>query len=185
MGEDDRVLVERALAGEGSAFEELVRRYHAKVYRLAFRLMRDPEKAQDVLQETFLTVHRKLASFRFESAFGTWLYRVAYNTALMRLRKERSEPEAPLDDSAAADPASTDLDEGADEILARRESLERIRAAVDRLPESYRTVILLRDVEELSTEEVAELMETTPAAIKTRLHRARLALRAAIAKDPP
>jgi RNA polymerase sigma-70 factor (ECF subfamily) len=139
--------------------------------------MRNHEKAQDVLQETFLTVHRKLPTFRFESAFSTWLYRVAYNTALMHLRTERAKPaESGLDDV----PDAPDDARPADEILHRREALERVQAALDLLPDANRTVILLRDVEGLSTEETAEVTETTPAAVKTRLHRARVALRTAL-----
>ena len=185
MGEDDRVLVERAAAGDGGAFGELVRRYSAKVHRLAYRLTRDPEKAQDVLQETFLTVHRKLHGFRFESAFSSWLYRVAYNTALMRLRKDRAEPETSLDEAAdeRGQELAVDLSDRADDVLSRKESLAIVQRALDEMPEAHRTVFVLRDLEGLPTEEVAHIMEITEATVKMRLHRARLVLRDALARE--
>jgi RNA polymerase sigma-70 factor (ECF subfamily) len=186
MGEDDRVLVERAASGDGGAFEELVRRFGAKVYRLAYRLVRDPDTAQDVLQETFLAVHRNIGSFRFESAFSSWLYRVAYNTALMRLRKDRSLAEDTSLEAALEERGrelAVDLSDRADDIVSRRESLVIVQRTLDRLPEAYRTVFVLRDLEGMSTEEVADIMEITPATVKMRLHRARLALRDALSKE--
>lgn len=177
----DAALVERVRRGDRSAFGELVKRYQAKAYRLALRFTGSPEEAQEVLQETFLNAFRSLDSFRAESAFSSWLYRITVNAALMHLRKGRAgPPRVALDDL----PASIGLvgGEWPDAATDRREIAAVLSKALDEMPEMVRAVFVLRDVEDLSTEQVAEILEITIPTVKTRLHRARLLLRERLAR---
>ena len=185
----DDDLVALAARGDVAAFSELVQRHQEKVYALALRLLRDPADAEEVVQETFLAALEKLPGFRGEAAFTTWLHRVAANGALMRLRRRRRAPEVateqPLEELLPRFDAHGRIDSGvrhdwskrADEQLADREVRLAIEEAVQNLPEDYRIVFLLRDVEGLSSEEMAGLLGISVAAVKSRLHRARLALR--------
>jgi len=186
----DGELVSLAAAGDGAAFSELVVRHQERVYGLAMRLLRDAAEAEEVVQEVFLTALEKIPSFRGEAAFGTWLHRVAANAALMRLRRRRRAP-----DGLAAEPVedllprfdsqghlvvqgpSHDWSKRADEQLSDHQIRQAVADAVQNLPDDYRIVFLLRDVEELSSEEMAEVLGVSVAAVKSRLHRARLALR--------
>ena len=179
--ETDAALVERVRRGDRSAFGELVKRYQGKAYRLALRFTGSPQEAQEVLQETFLNAFRNLDSFRSESAFSSWLYRVTVNAALMHLRKGRAgPPRIAIEDL----PESIGLvgGEWPDAATDRREIAEVLSKALEELPEMYRAVFVLRDVEDLSTEQVAEILEVTLATVKTRLHRARLFLRERLAR---
>ncbi len=186
--ETDLALVGRLQAGDKSVFRELVRRHQEKVYRLSLRLTRDESKAQDAMQDAFLQVFRKIEQFQEQSAFTTWLYRITVNAALMRMRTERRHRETSLED---ASPRYTEQGEMAepvddwappvDDDVANRELAVHAREAVDALPETYRSVFMLREIEELSTEDVAQILDLTIPTVKTRLHRARLALRKAIA----
>lgn len=182
----DEMLVAGARAGDAAAFDALVTRHQDRVYRLARRLLGDASDAQDVLQETFLQVYRKLDTFRGESKFSTWLYRVATNAALMHRRWRERHPAESLevylpafDDSGHHARRDVDYSRAAraDEILEQRQLAEAAMAALERLPEIYRSVFVLRDLEELSTAETAELLDIEPAAVRQRLHRARLMLR--------
>jgi RNA polymerase sigma-70 factor (ECF subfamily) len=184
--EDDEALAARAAAGEHSAFEELVSRYQARVYRLACRLCGAEADAKDVLQETFLAVYRGLPAFRAESRFSTWLYRIATNAALMHRRSRARRPAESLeaflprfdgDGRHAAEPADLLAASRADELLDRKLLAERARAALERLPDLYRDAFVLRDLEELPTAEVGELLGIDAAAVRHRVHRARLMLR--------
>jgi RNA polymerase sigma-70 factor (ECF subfamily) len=182
----DETLAVRAAAGDQAAFETLVSRHQARVYGLARRLTRSEADAQDVLQETFLAVYRGLASFRGASRFSTWLYRVATNAALMQRRRQSRRRTAPLDDylprfdengQHAAGPAELRVASLADEILDRKLLAERAREGLERLPDMYRDAFVLRDLEELPTDEVAELLGIDRSAVRQRVHRARLMLR--------
>jgi RNA polymerase sigma-70 factor (ECF subfamily) len=184
--EGDEALAARAAAGEESAFEELVSRYQARVYRLACRLTSDEGHAKDVLQETFLAVYRGLPRFRGDSRFSTWLYRVATNAALTHRRARARRPTESLeaflprfdaDGVHAAEPADLGAAGRADELLDRKLLAEKARAGLDRLPDIYREAFVLRDLEEMTTPEVAELLGIDPAAVRQRVHRARLMLR--------
>ncbi len=183
----DEELVERVLTDDYEAFEALVRRYQDKAYRLAFSLVKDESQAQDVVQEAFLNIYRKLDTFSGDAQFGSWIYRVVVNAALMRLRKERRRSEIGLEDTAAdvveeqgtfSDQPSwqTQADEAAENVELR----EQILAAVDELAPKYQAVFILREVEDLSLAEIGEVLELTEGAVKSRLHRARLHLRAAL-----
>ena len=186
----DEDLVARARTKDFAAFEELVDRYEDKIFRLAFRFVRNETEAKEIVQDTFLLVWRKLDTFKGDSQFGSWLYRVATNTALMRLRAQRRHPEISteelpvdyLDNYGQVPAAGENWAKRPDDELQSDELRRRIQKAVDELPEIYRTVFIIRDVEGLSTEETAEVLEISIPTVKTRLHRARLALRDAITR---
>ncbi|HET7293225.1 MAG TPA: sigma-70 family RNA polymerase sigma factor [Vicinamibacteria bacterium] len=182
----DETLAARAAAGDEPAFEEILARYEARVFRLACRLTGDESEARDALQETFLRVYRGLASFRGEARFSTWLYRVATNSSLM-LRRARSRrpaeslesflPRFDADGLHDATPAELQVAARAEELLDRRLLAERARAGIDRLPDLYREAFVLRDLEEMSTAEVAQVLGVDVATVRQRVHRARLMLR--------
>jgi RNA polymerase sigma-70 factor, ECF subfamily len=185
----DGDLVALAASGDGAAFSELVQRHQNKVYAVAVHILRDSSEAEEVVQETFLAALEKLAGFRGDAAFGTWLHRVAANASLMRLRRRRRAVDAPVGEPLDAllpvfdaagridAPPSHDWSKRADEQLADREVRLAIEREVQNLPEDYRIVFLLRDVDGLSTEAMAEVLGISVAAVKSRLHRARLVLR--------
>ena len=181
----DEMLAARAAAGDDRAFEAIVERYQGRVFRLACRLTSDTD-ASDVLQETFLQVYRHLGSFRGESRFGTWLYRVTTNAALMHRRARARRPAESLDvflprfDAEGAHvgtPAELQIASRADELLDRKFLAEHARGAIARLPDLYRDAFVLRDLEELSTADVACALDVEPATVRQRVHRARLMLR--------
>jgi RNA polymerase sigma-70 factor (ECF subfamily) len=171
--------------GDDAAFELLVARYQGRVYGLAWRLTGSRADAEDVLQETFLRVHRHLARFRGEARFSTWLYRIATNTSLMlrraraRRRTESLEEYEPTFDRNGRHARNVDHGRAAraDEILDRARLAAAARTALDRLPPAYRTPFVLRDLEEMPTSEVATVLGLTQPAVRQRVHRARLLLR--------
>jgi RNA polymerase sigma-70 factor, ECF subfamily len=165
---DDRILVQAAQAGDLDAFEMLVRRYQAPVYRIALRLLASSADADDVTQETFLRAWRSLARFRGDSAFATWLYRIVTRRCFDLLAAHR--PTETLDEDhlgASADPWST---------IEQRERLRAMVRQIEALPPEQRAALVLREFEGLSYEQVADVLETTLPAIKGRIHRARLTL---------
>jgi len=181
----DEVLAARAAAGDVSAFETIVGRYQGRVFRLACRLTSETD-APDVMQQTFLQVHRHLPSFRGESQFGTWLYRIATNAALMHRRASARRPSEPLDHFLprfdergrhAATPAELQVVSRADELLDRQFLAGKAREVIARMPDIYRDAFVLRDLEEMSTADVARALDIEPAAVRQRVHRARLMLR--------
>jgi RNA polymerase sigma-70 factor (ECF subfamily) len=180
----DAALLVRLRAGDPAAFETLVRTHGGRLLAVARRLLRDEEDARDALQEAFVNAFKGLAAFEGESRLSTWLHSIVVNAALMRLRRRRRKPEQALDDflptfledgHQARPPAPWRAD--AHRLVEQRETREFVHAAIDRLPESYRTVLILRDVEELDTEASARALGITPNLVKVRLHRARQALR--------
>jgi RNA polymerase sigma-70 factor, ECF subfamily len=160
---DELPLVERARAGDAAAFSELVQRYERKIYRLAKHITQNDEDAEDVLQESFLKAYSHLDSFHGDSKFYTWLVRIAVNEALMKLRKRKSDKTVSLDEPQKK--------------YSRDELADILNKAVDSLKPSFRTVFVLRDIEELSTEDTAETLGISIPAVKSRLLRARLQLR--------
>jgi RNA polymerase sigma-70 factor (ECF subfamily) len=181
----DETLAARAAAGDDHAFEAIVRRYQARVFRLAGRLTSETD-APDVLQETFLQVYRRLATFRGEASFGTWLYRIAVNAGLMHRRARARRPAEPLDrflpafDAAGMhrdEPAQLRVVSQADELIDRAALAGKAREGLARLPDIYRDAFVLRDLEEMPTARVAEVLGIDPAAVRQRVHRARLMLR--------
>jgi RNA polymerase sigma-70 factor (ECF subfamily) len=181
----DEALAGRTAAGDRAAFETLVVRYQARMYRLACRLVGEDDGA-DVVQDTFLSAFRRIDTFRSESKLSTWLYRIAMNAALMHRRsrtRQRTEsidafmPQFESDGSHRGTPEALMVAARADEILDRRLIADKAMAALDQLPEGTRSAFVLRDLEELTTAEVAEILGLDPAAVRQRVHRARLALR--------
>ncbi|HVE64235.1 MAG TPA: sigma-70 family RNA polymerase sigma factor [Mycobacteriales bacterium] len=187
MMDVDPGVVRACQRGEPGALDALIRATYTDVYNLALRLVRDREEAADVTQEVFVRVLRSVAGFRGESSFATWLHRVTVNTALTSMRRRARRPmlgrvpvgapgESGYDTIADPDP-------GPEERAERAELLTRAQAAVAALPESSRTIVLLRDVEGLSTAEVATLTGLSETAVKVRLFRARERLRASLSDD--
>jgi RNA polymerase sigma-70 factor (ECF subfamily) len=179
---DESALVARAQAGDAQAFTELVNHYERKIYRLAKHITQNDEDAEDVLQETFLKAYEHLDTFQGNSKFYTWIVRIGVNEALMKLRKRKGDRTVPLDE-----PVDTGEEMVAREIAvwednpedrySREEMREILDHAVESLKPDFRTVFVLRDIEELSTEETAETLGISVPAVKSRLLRARLALR--------
>lgn len=178
----DEELVERVKAGDSEAFPQLVKKYNRRILRVGRNITNNDEDAEDVLQETFMKAYTHLNTFQGNSKFYTWLVRIAMNEALMKLRKRKGDKIVSLDEQ---------LDTGEDTITREiavwegnpedRFSQEELRSILDKtvtsLPESFRSVFMLRDVEELSTEETAEILNLSIPAVKSRLLRARLQLR--------
>lgn len=180
---EEALLVEALRKGDADAYERLVRRHAPRMLAVARRLLRSPDDAEDAVQEAFLSAFRALDRFEGEARLGTWLHRITVNAALMRLRSRRRRPESSLEDLQPRF-----LEDGhhevlprrwkdADRVLADRRLRERVREAIDRLPDTYRNVLLLRDIEEMDTAETAAALGISENAVKTRLHRARVALR--------
>ena len=179
---DESALVVRAKAGDVTAFSDLVSHYDRRIFRMAKQITQNDDDAEDVLQETFLKAYTHLDDFQGNSKFYTWLVRIAVNEALMKLRKRRSDRTVPLDE-----PIDTGEDEVVREIAVwdqnpedtySQEELARILdEAVQSLKPAYRTVFILRDIEEMSIEETAEALGLSISAVKSRLLRARLQLR--------
>ena len=183
----DLALVHACNSGDAAAFEELVKRYDSKLFRIAQHITHNREDAQDAVQDAFLKVFRKLSQFRENSQFSTWLIRITVNESLMKLRKQRSSREVSMDEDFQSE-GSTAPYEVADwapnpEQLYRGSELRNIlRSELQELQPALRVVFVLRDVEGLSTEETAEVLELTPVAVKARLWRARLRLRERLSK---
>jgi RNA polymerase sigma-70 factor (ECF subfamily) len=181
-GFDESVLVSQAREGDTRAFGELVRRYEGKIFRLAQHVTNNREDAEDVLQETFMKAYEHLDQFKGDSKFYTWIVRIAVNQALMKLRRRRTDKSVSLDEQidTGEDTIVREIaawDEDPEQRFSREELGEILDHAVEALEPPYRSVFVLRDVEELSTEETAEALGLSIPAVKSRLLRARLQLR--------
>ncbi|HXH28591.1 MAG TPA: sigma-70 family RNA polymerase sigma factor [Candidatus Polarisedimenticolia bacterium] len=181
----DADLVADLKAGSEDAFEEILRRYEAKVYGLVRSLTGDEGDAQDALQETFLSVYRNIRRFRERSALSTWIYRIATNAALMRLRRRRRDERIvsiedylpKFESTGRLSAESAAWPTRGDELLRRKEIATQIREAIAALAPAYRSVFVLRDQEGLGTEDVSSVLGISVPTVKSRLHRARLFLR--------
>jgi RNA polymerase sigma-70 factor (ECF subfamily) len=180
----DEQLVVMAQSGENRAFDELVRRYQDKVYRLSYKILRHEEDAAEALQDAFLSAYKGLRNFKAESTFSTWLYRIATNASLMKYRKRRDghisleQSQTPGPRGEEGEPLQIpDWSEQPLEVLLDAETRAVMEEGIQMLPEDDRTVFVLRDIEGLSNAEVAEILELSVAAVKSRLHRARIKLR--------
>lgn len=183
MMDNDLALVQAAQRGDKHAFAQLVKKYEQRVYNLARKMVRDPQDAEDVLQETFINVYRHLNDFQGEAAFATWLYRIATNASLMKLRA-RKDYAVSLDEPMEADDGENmmpreivDWGITPEEALLNNEVRAQMDAAVEALPETMRAVFVLRDIEGLSVQETADVLGISVPNVKTRLHRARMMLR--------
>lgn len=184
----EAALIARLRRRDTEALEILMERHAARVYRVAFGITRNDADAEEVVQDVFLSLFEKIAAFEERAALGTWLYRVATNTALLRRRGKRLELEVSLedqlptfrDDGHRAGERSfllADWSASAEDGMLSDETQALVRRAIDILPPHYRAVVMLRDVEELSNEETAEILGEAVSSVKSRLHRARMALR--------
>lgn len=179
-----QTLITALQSGDPGAFETLLRDYGPRLLRLARRILMNEEDARDALQDAFVSVYRSIGKFEATSSLTTWLHRIVVNSALMRLRTKKRKPEEDIEtylprfaeDGHQIEP-STPWTETADRILEREELRTAVRAAIEQLPDNYRIVLQLRDIEEMSTAETAELLGTTGNTVKIRLHRARQALK--------
>jgi RNA polymerase sigma-70 factor (ECF subfamily) len=180
---DEAALITRLQAGDPEAFETVVRLHGGRMLAVARRLVGNEEDARDVVQDAMVSAFRSIDRFEGHARLSTWLHRITVNTALMKLRSRRRRPEESIEPLLP-----TFQDDGhhgsefvawpsADATIEREETRRMVRAAIDQLPESYRTVLLLRDIESLDTAETARLLGLTANAVKIRLHRARQALR--------
>ena len=179
---EEQALVDRARTGDASAFTELVDKYERKIFRLAKHITQNDEDAEDVLQESFMKAYSNLDSFQGQSKFYTWLVRIAVNEALMKLRKRKSDRTVSLDEphETEEDTVSREIavwDDDPEQKYSREELRGILERAVESLKPAFRTVFVLRDIEELSTEETAEALGISIPAVKSRLLRARLQLR--------
>jgi RNA polymerase sigma-70 factor (ECF subfamily) len=182
--DDQDALLAGLRAGDEAAYEEVVRRHSPRLLAAARRILQNEEDARDALQDAFLSAFRSLDSFEGHAQLGTWLHRITVNAALMKLRGQRRRPARSLSDllprffadGHQVEPA-VPWEAAPERTLERQETRDFIRQAIDQLPENYRTVLLLRDIEELDTAETARQLGLSEAVVKTRLHRARQALR--------
>ena len=184
---DEAPLVDRARSGDTAAFSELVNRYERKIFRLAKHITQNDEDAEDVLQETFLKAYSHLESFQGHSKFYTWIVRIAVNEALMKLRKRKSSRTISLDEptDTGEDTMVREIavwEENPEQKYSRDELREILDKAVESLKPAFRTVFVLRDIEEMSTEETASALDISIPAVKSRLLRARLQLREKLTK---
>jgi RNA polymerase sigma-70 factor, ECF subfamily len=183
---DERAFVELLRQGDDSAFETLVQRYGGRMLSVARRFLPAEQDARDAVQEALLSAFRSIRSFAGEARLSTWLHRIVVNAALMQLRSRRRRNEEPIEnllphfngEGQWADETSGAF--GTDMPYERRDTRELVRNCIARLPQNYRTVLMLRDIEDLDTEQVAAMLEVTTNSIKVRLHRARQALRTII-----
>ena len=185
---DEADLIERLHRADPDAIEALMERFAAKAYRLAHGITKNPADAEEVVQDVFAAIVQKIASFQGRSALWTWIYRVTTNAALNKRRGKRREVEVPLEPDLPTFKADghrdgdrafllADWSERPDEVLLSKEGRAMVNDALARLPDDYRAVVVLRDVEELSNEEAADILGESVGSVKSRLHRARMALR--------
>ncbi len=186
---EEQALLAGLRAGSDTAFETLVRTTSPRLLAVARRIVGSDEDARDVLQEAYASAFKSIGRFEGNAKLSTWLHRIVVNMALMRLRTRKRKPEESIEpllpafkDDGHMVQVTGQWDDGADVALERAEVQAYVRAQIDKLPDTYRTVLLLRDIEEMSTNDVATLLETTDNAVKIRLHRARQALRGLLAE---
>ena len=180
---NERALIAGLRSGDEQAFETMIRVFGGRLLSVARRFTRNDEDARDVVQSAYLAAFRGLDDFEGNAQLATWLHRIVVNTALMRLRTRRRKPEDSiesllpsfLEDGHHVEQFS-DWSMPADRLLEQKQTRAAVRACIQQLPDNYRSVLLLRDIEERSTNEVAERLAMTPTAVKVRLHRARQAL---------
>jgi RNA polymerase sigma-70 factor (ECF subfamily) len=187
---DEKGLLEALRAGHESAFETMVRLYGGRLLAVARRFTRNEEDAHDIVQSAYLSAFRALNEFEGACQLSTWLHRIVVNTALMTLRSRRRKPEESIEGLLPAFQEDghhveqfSDWSAPADQLMERKETRATVRACIEQLPENYRSVLMLRDIEELSTQEAASMLTMTPTAVKVRLHRARQALSTLLRKE--
>jgi RNA polymerase sigma-70 factor (ECF subfamily) len=188
QNEDD--FIERLKARDEGAFETLVRSYGPRMLATARRLLGNEQDAHDAVQQAFISAFRAIAGFNADATLSTWLHRIVVNAALMQLRARRRRPELPIEDLLPRfDDAGRWVHESEhirwvdEHPIHQRETRQMVRRCIDMLPETYRSVLLLRDIEDLDTVEIAAMLAISPNAIKIRVHRARQALKSLIERE--
>lgn len=186
--DDEAALVAQLRAGDEAAYEQVVRSYGGRLLAVARRIVGSEEDARDVVQDAFLNAFRSFARFEGNAKLSTWLHRIVVNAALMKLRTRKRKPEQSIEtllpsflDDGHHEERFQSWDEPVDKVMERAETRELVRQQIDTLPEGYRTVLVLRDIEGLDTEETAKVLGLSVNATKIRLHRARQALRTMLA----
>ena len=186
--DDEATLVAQLRAGDEAAFEQVVRKYGGRLLAVARRIVGSEEDARDVVQEGFMNAFKSLDRFEGNAKLSTWLHRIVVNSALMKLRTRKRKPEQSIEtmlpsflDDGHHEERFQSWDEPVDKLMERAENRRLVREQIDALPEGYRTVLVLRDIEGLDTEETANVLGLSVNATKIRLHRARQALRALLA----
>jgi RNA polymerase sigma-70 factor (ECF subfamily) len=184
MNLDEAALLARLQSGDGDAFEACVRTYCGQLLLVARRILRNEEDANDAVQDAFLSAFKGISHFKGQAQLGTWLHRIVVNAALGRLRRLQRHPEGSIEDML---PHFGDGEHQRDPpvpwqatpetLMAKRETRDLVQRCIGQLPENYRIVLLFHDIEGMATEETAEILGTSTAVVKTRLHRARQALR--------
>jgi len=176
---DDQHLIAECLAGRSSAFGELVCRYQDRLYNSVYRLTANAEDAQDVVQETFIQAYQSLSTFKGDSLFFTWIYRIAINTAITLKRKQKStiSINASGQQGGIIDPLDSSEFNQPDHVLELAEKEQTIQQALNRLSSEHRTVLVMKDLEGMKYEEMADILQVPIGTIRSRLHRARLELR--------
>lgn len=177
MGRSDEELVEACQAGEASAFDVLVGRWEDRIRGAAYRFLGSEDEARDVAQEAFLKAYRGLAGFKREARFSSWLYQIATNLCRDRLRRRKARPQVSLEALEEAGPVIVETRPGAHERLLARDQAERVRRAIDALPEEQREVLILKEYQELTFLEIAQALELPVSTVKTRLYRGLVQLR--------
>lgn len=185
--ESDAELVARLQRGDDAAFEAVVRLYGGRLLSVARRLLGNDADAQDAVQDAFVRAFKAIGTFEARAQLSTWLHRIVVNTALMKLRERQRKPTSSIEellpnfiDDGHQTVASRDW---SDALLERKETAGLVREAIAMLPDQYREVLVLRDIEDRDTAETADLLGTTPNAVKVRLHRARQALRTLLDRE--
>ena len=178
---DEELIKNIATNKDEDSFCEIITRYSEKVHNLALRISRSPEDTEEIMQDVFITVFKKVDKFEGKSAFSSWLYRITVNTAFMKLRKRKQQTSISIEEISPniknnwVGNRSEQVDVGF--ISSKHELRAALEVAIEKLPEEYRTIFLLRDVDGLSNHEVGEIISITVPAVKSRLHRSRLMLR--------
>ncbi len=186
--DDEAALIAQLRAGDESAYEQVVRTYGGRLLAVTRRIVGSDEDARDIVQDAFLNAFKSLDRFEGNSKLSTWLHRIAVNAALTKLRSRKRKPEQSIEtllpaflDDGHHEERFKSWDEPVDKAMERAETRQLVRAKIDELPDSYRTVLVLRDIEGLDTEETAKMLGLSVNATKIRLHRARQALRTMLA----
>lgn len=170
--DQERAWIDQALAGDRAAFGQLVRAYERPIYNLTYRMLGDPQEAEDAAQETFIRAYTRLSTYQRERKFVNWLLSIASHYCIDRLRRRARAPQLSLDDPLPPQWLSSEADRP-DQVVNQKIQQERLRRVLERLPPDYRVVIILRYWHDMSYEEIAATTGCTESAIKSRLHRAR------------
>ena len=182
----DAQLIKEFKRGDNQSFEILINRYADRAYGLASRMLKNQEDAEEVLQDVFTTVFKKISSFEGKSSFASWFYRITVNSALMKIRKRKQNRSIALEDAIPAFHDSSSLrtsdTQEADVLTQRKQIQQALEEAISKLPEEYRGVYVLRDIDGLSSRQVGKMLKLSIPAVKSRLHRGRLMLRRKLAK---